>query len=192
MGQTGSRRLTYDDVLRERPETNTFEELIDGELVVSPAPSFEHQVAVNFLHLRLGNWGLANDALAITGPFDLLVEPTTVVQPDVFLVGPDQPQTLARPLTYPPVLCVEVLSPSNRRHDLVRKRAIYERFGVRELWFVDLDAPTIEQVVLGDDGHYGPSRLHTPGDTLASATIVGLTVDVDEIVGTDAPWRGSR
>ncbi|HEX9767424.1 MAG TPA: Uma2 family endonuclease [Nitriliruptorales bacterium] len=183
MGETGTRGLTYDDVVRTRPETNRFEELIDGELVVSPGPTIGHQRAVGAIFLHLAMWARANGAEAFTGPFDVYVEATTVVQPDVLVLGPDQPKDIERPLRYPPLLCVEVLSPSNRAHDLVKKRAIYERFGVRELWFVDLDSGRVEQVVLGPDGTYGRSTMHAAGDAITSAVLDGLTVPAAEALG---------
>jgi Uma2 family endonuclease len=183
MGETGTRGLTYDDVVRTRPETNRFEELIDGELVVSPGPTIGHQRAVRALIVALDTWARAHGAEAFTGPFDVFVEPTTVVQPDVLVLGPDQPKDIERPLRYPPMLCVEVLSPSNRAHDLVRKRAIYERFGVPVLWFVDLDGQLVEQVVLGSDGAYGRSAIHTPGDTIVCGVLPGLTIATHEALG---------
>lgn len=183
MGETGTRGLTYEDVLRTRPETNRFEELIDGELVVSAAPSVDHQRASGAIFFALTLWARDRGAEAFSGPFDVYVEPTTVVQPDVLVLGPDQPKDIERPLKFPPVLCVEVLSPSNRAHDLVRKRAIYERFGVPELWFVDLDSQHVEQVVLGPDGSYGRSAMHAPGDTITSQVLDGFTLATHEALG---------
>ena len=56
-----------------------------------------------------------------------------------------------------PDLVVEVSSPSTRRTDVVRKRALYERFAVPEYWFVDLDADRIEVYLLEGDRYPTPT-----------------------------------
>lgn len=183
MGETGQRRLTYDDLLA-RPETMLREELIDGELVLSPSPSWSHQRVVRELVLELGQWSREHGGEVGVGPVDVLVDRHTVVQPDVFAYAPGAvPEVLERPLRLPPSLAVEVLSPSNRSHDLVRKRAIYERFGVRELWFVDVGPGIVEQVVATEPGTFGPSRMYDRASQLVSQTLPGLCLEVVAIVG---------
>ena len=54
----------------------------------------------------------------------------------------------------PPDLVIEVLSPSNRGHDLLTKRALYARAGVREYWLVDPDARTVEILTLDRDAFH--------------------------------------
>jgi Uma2 family endonuclease len=41
-----------------------------------------------------------------------------------------------------PDLVGEVLSPSNRSHDLVKKKDLYEKFGVKEYWTIDPETKT--------------------------------------------------
>jgi Uma2 family endonuclease len=54
----------------------------------------------------------------------------------------------------PPDLVIEVHSPSNRGHDLLTKRSLYARAGVREYWIVDPDARTIELLALDRDAFH--------------------------------------
>ena len=184
MGETGERRLTYDDLLG-RPETSRFEELIDGELVVSPSPTWVHQRVVRELTYELVTWSREHGGEVGVGPVDVLVDLNTVVQPDLFAYAPGAvPEMLERPLRDPPGLVVEILSPGNRAHDLVRKRAIYERFGVRELGFVDVEAGAVEQVVASEQGTFGASRMHERGGEFVSDVLPGLRLAVTAIVGS--------
>ncbi len=172
---------TYDDLVRTRPASNRFEELIDGELIVSPAPEVAHQLAVGEVFARLREYTREHGGRAMTGPADILVEPTKVVQPDVLLISAAwlERHQLVRPLTSAPDLVVEVLSPSNRRHDLIRKRAIYEQFGVPELWFADTDLRTTEACVLTD--HRYVSHEHAAGETLRAQHLDGLAIAVGDL-----------
>ena len=108
--------LTRDD-LESMPDDGHRYELVDGTLLVSPAPGLAHQLAA----LRM--WQLidearASDQLAITAPFDVVLSHTTVFQPDVLLA----PRTAftQRQLDGPPTLAVEVLSPPVVRLPLPR------------------------------------------------------------------------
>jgi Uma2 family endonuclease len=81
----------------------------------------------------------------------------------------------------PPDLVVEVPSPSTRRYDLITKRAHYERIGVAEYWFVDLDADHAEVHRLVD-GRYGPPALAGWGGELRPPHLPGLVVVVDDVL----------
>ena len=65
-----------------------------------------------------------------------------------------------------PDLVVEVLSPSNREHDLVKKKNLYEKFGVKEYWIVDPQTKATIGYTL-DSGKYEtmttqPGSMHSP------------------------------
>jgi Uma2 family endonuclease len=74
------------------------------------------------------------------------------VQPDLIAILPGWQGTLPkRGIHGAPDLLIEVLSPSNRGHDLLTKRALYARAGVREYWIVDPEARTLEILTLDRD-----------------------------------------
>ena len=54
----------------------------------------------------------------------------------------------------PPLLVVEVSSPSTRRHDGTTKRDIYQRAGVPSCWLVDPDEPSVQVLELDARGRY--------------------------------------
>ncbi len=133
--------------VRELPDDGKRYEVVDGELLVTPAPRYDHQRAVGALHLALHPYvAQARLGEVVMSPADIEFDPATLVQPDVFvvpLVGGRRPKTWAdiRGL----LLAVEVLSPSTARADRTTKRRRYQRAGVPEYWVVDLDARLVER-----------------------------------------------
>src|SRR5919198_542289 len=135
--QTG---LTYQD-LQAFPEDNLRREIIDGELIVTAAPATRHQRVVTKLVLRLGTCCEEHGGEVLPAPYDVYFSEANVVEPDVVYVREENRVRLEKKfLRAAPDLVVEVSSPTTRRLELVRKRELYERFGVPEYWFVDLDA----------------------------------------------------
>ena len=124
-------------------------ELIDGELLVTPAPRSAHQVACAELWSLLDAY-LAREPVgtAFMSPSDIELRPDSVTQPDVFVV-PRETTLAADALEWSDVksllLAVEVLSSSSMRTDRVEKRVFYLGNGVEEYWIVDLDARVFEQ-----------------------------------------------
>ena len=141
--------LTYAD-LEGMPDDGHRYELVDGVLVVTPAPSTLHQrCAYRLAALLLGAAGADHDVLG--APYDYLVGPTTLLQPDV-LVARREDLGEAR-LELPPLLVVEVLSPSTRLTDLGTKRLAYEAAGVPAYWLVDPHEPSLTVLRL-HEGRY--------------------------------------
>jgi len=124
-------------------------ELLDGELLVTPAPTPAHQIAIAKLFVRLFAYcERENIGIALTAPADIELAPETIMQPDIFVV-PNDVVPADEPLRWPHVrrllLAVEVLSPSTLRQDRVAKRDFYLANGVEEYWIVDTNARIIER-----------------------------------------------
>ena len=150
VGLPQSRALTRDD-LDAMPEDGHRYELIDGILVVTPSPSYRHQSAAGQLYLLLTT-ACSNDLKVLFAPFDVVLADDTVVEPDLLVARRDD--FTERDLPGPPLLAVEVLSPSTRRFDLLLKRSRYEAAGCHSYWVVDPDVPTFTAWELRD-GAYG-------------------------------------
>ena len=129
-------------------------EIHDGELCVTPAPSFEHQVILsNLLRVLFRHVPDVAPGLVLPAPTDVLLsdrsDETTIVQPDILYIAPDRVAlTSRRGVEGGPTLAVEILSPSTRTIDRVTKRGLYARYGLPCLWLVDPDAHAIETFVL--------------------------------------------
>lgn len=124
-------------------------ELLHGELLVTPAPTAAHQLAVLDLAARLREYcGSEGVGVALMSPADIELAPESVMQPDVFVI-PNAAIPADEPLRWPHVrsllLAVEVLSPGSMRQDRVEKREFYLANNVDEYWIVDLDARVIER-----------------------------------------------
>jgi Uma2 family endonuclease len=179
---TATRGLTYAD-LERFPDDGLRREIIDGELFVTAAPILRHQRVVLRLAVAFDAYAQAHGGDVFPAPTDVYLADDTVVEPDVVLVLAANLDRLEEKFVRSaPDLVVEVSSPSTRRVDLVHKREAYERFGVPEYWFVDLDADRIDQFILAD-GSYGPPTVTERGGTVHSTVAIGLVVDVDEVVG---------
>jgi Uma2 family endonuclease len=122
-------------------------ELIDGQLIVTPAPGWTHQWAVARLWRVLDDY-LSREPVGVPmmSPSDLELEEGHITQPDVFVVpisGGRHPKAWPEVKTL--LVAVEVLSPSNARYDRVDKRKFFQRVAVPEYWVVDLDARVFER-----------------------------------------------
>ena len=138
------RRYTVDEVLAFPDDGNRYE-LVDGELLVTPAPAQTHQIVLGrlFHHLQSYLEAYPNVAIAFFSPADIIWSATEYVQPDLFVVPAGEVtgdwrdcQTL--------FLAIEVISPSSARADRFKKRRLYQRHGVHTYWIVDPDAELVE------------------------------------------------
>jgi Uma2 family endonuclease len=144
------RPFTVDD-LEAMPDDGNRYELIDGLLIVSPAPGLRHQTAVGELFVVL-NAACPPEMHVLVAPFGVRPSQTTELQPDV-LVGHLADFT-EKFLPVAPVLAVEVFSPSSVLHDLNNKKAVYQRLGVENYWVIDPMEPTLTAFELDEAGIY--------------------------------------
>jgi Uma2 family endonuclease len=128
------------EVFKALPE-GTLAELIDNQLFMSPSPAHIHQKMVKKIARKLDQVVEDNGLReVIIAPFDVFLdEAENAVQPDIVVILKNNPGTFTETGHFKgvPDLLIEILSQANRNHDLVRKKALYERFGVREYWVVD-------------------------------------------------------
>ena len=133
------RPLTRAD-LELMPDDGHRYELLDGVLVVTPAPGLAHQRAVARLHLALAH-ACTREYEVLFAPFAVVLADDTELQPDLLVAR--RTDLTARDLPAAPALAVEVLSRSTRRFDLLSKRSRYEAARTAAYWAVDPDEPSI-------------------------------------------------
>jgi Uma2 family endonuclease len=140
--------LTYAD-LAEMPDDGYRRELVDGVLLMTPAPNIAHgKCAIKLAALLID--AVVDGMNVHAAPTDWKLSDDTVFEPDVLVAKADQS---GQYLTGTPYLVVEVLSPSTKGIDLTLKRWAYERAGVPSYWIVDPVEPAITVLEL-DDGVY--------------------------------------
>lgn len=141
-----TREWTVDD-LDALPDDGLRYELVDGVLLVSPAPLVPHQLALAALQYLLT--GAAPPELRVLpAPLDITLSRTRRLQPDLVVLHRDQ-------LTGPtvegvPLLAVEVLSRSTRATDRTLKRLVLQEAGVPSYWLLDTDEPSLTVLELAD------------------------------------------
>jgi Uma2 family endonuclease len=151
-----ARRYTVQEVL-DFPDDGNRYEVVQGELLVSPAPRHRHQIILARLFIRLQGYleGLGISDSVLWSPADITWgkhprDAEDLVQPDLFVPDPDKPGKewldIARL-----ELAVEALSPSSLRADRVVKRKTYQRHGVKTYWVIDDDAKLVEVWRPGDE-----------------------------------------
>lgn len=124
--------------LEAMPDDGNRYELIDGMLVVSPAPSWGHQEMGLTAYIVLRE-ACPRDKRVLAAPFAVQTAFDSEVQPDV-LVARFSDLT-PKHLPVAPLLAVEVLSHSTALHDRNTKKAHYERMGVPSYWLLDPTEP---------------------------------------------------
>lgn len=141
--------LTAED-LDAFPDDGNRYELLDGYLLVSPAPNVRHQVVATALLVLLHS-AAPRHLRVLPAPTEWRASPGNTFQPDLLVA--DRSAFGPARLEAAPLLVVEVLSPSNRITDLTLKRAAYERAGVEWYWVVDPESPSLNVLHL-DAGAY--------------------------------------
>ena len=131
---------TIMEVYKTLPE-GTLAELIDNVIYMSPSPISKHQVILNKINVQLYNHLEKNKiGVVYVAPLDVyLDEESNALQPDISVVLNEGKARVDENgyVHGAPDLIVEILSSGNREYDLVKKKALYERFGVKEYWVVD-------------------------------------------------------
>jgi Uma2 family endonuclease len=174
-------RYTEHDLEEVREVTTDRVELLEGEIVVTPAPALLHQTILSNLHVvfraSIHDTGQGHVYLA---PVDVVLSEDTIVQPDLVVVLADRRSVLTeKRIEGTPSLVVEVISPTTGVRDIVQKREIYARYGVPEYWIVD---QTLLQVTVCSDPHGGQYlSVQTAIDAVVSATIPDLATTTAEV-----------
>lgn len=139
-----ARRYTASEVLAFPPDRNRYE-VVQGELLVTPAPSQPHQIVLENLFVRLREYvhAVPNVAHVFFAPADIIWNEEEYVQPDLFVVPAHEVTGDWRDCRTL-LLAVEIVSPSSGRADRVTKRRLYQQRGVATYWVVDYGAGLVE------------------------------------------------
>lgn len=174
--------FTYGDY-RHWPDEERWE-LIDGQAyAMSPAPTRLHQEFVVELARQIGNALQHHPCRVYVAPFDVRLprrneaddQVDTVVQPDVAVIC-DPRKLDDKGCRGAPDWIIEILSPASATHDQIRKRALYERHGVREYWLLHPVDRVLTIYRLGEDGAYGAPDIRALDEPTPVVAIPGLEI----------------
>ena len=177
-----TKKQTYRDY-EALPEGAPFQ-LIDGELVMTPSQTVNHQQIIRNLAVLLHHY-ITERALGevIFAPIDVCLTEDDVYQPDVIFISNERKQIIQERIKGVPDLIVEVLSPSNAYLDLVRKKNVCEATGVREYWIVDPMEKSIDVFENIGKEFRNAARARHAG-TVTSKILSGFTVSLDQCFQT--------
>ena len=166
--------FTYQDYLTW-PDDQRWE-IIDGFAYnMSPAPDWDHQRIVINLSEFLNTTLRGKKCIPMAAPFEVVLSEKNVVQPDVFVLC-DQSKNKKKCVEGAPDLVIEVLSPSTSHKDQTKKKAIYERYGVKEYLIFDPVYLCVYQNILGENGKFLPHNYFHDQEELPLHSLPGLTI----------------
>jgi Uma2 family endonuclease len=116
------------------PDDGRRYELLDGAIVMTPAPGKPHQWAAQQLFVRL-NAAAPAGLDVFMAPLDVVLATGDILEPDVLVITDRDPRGTV--VTEVPLLAVEVLSPSSRKRDVGDKLTAYRDAGVPSYWVID-------------------------------------------------------
>lgn len=142
-------KLDYDD-LAHAPDDGKQYELLDGDLFVTPSPSPLHQRVSKRLQRQLERYFEERKLGEVfNAPLDVILTRHDVVEPDLVVVI-NLEQVSKRGIEGPPLLAVEILSPSTADRDRTLKAKRYEATGIPHYWIVDIESQRIDCYRLTD------------------------------------------
>ena len=176
--------------LKERKTVKDYEalpegapyQLIDGELVMSPAPNPFHQELLKRIFLRFYKVIEETEkGKVLFAPIDVYLDEENAFQPDLVVLLKDSLGKITeKGVEGAPDMVVEVLSPSTAYYDLRKKKEVYEKAGVKEYWIVDPDMEEIE-VYVNEGGNFRIFSKAKKQGRVRSSLIRNLEIELKDL-----------
>jgi Uma2 family endonuclease len=173
--------LTVADYMK-LPDDGPRYELIEGELLMAPAPTRYHQEISFNLTLILGNHVRKKRIGKIyTAPFDVIFDEHNVLQPDIIFFSNARSSALTKAgASGAPDLAIEIISAGAEKRDREQKRKIFARTGVEELWLILPDRRRVEIYRLQENPER-PASVITVAGRFESRLFPGLTIKAAQV-----------
>jgi Uma2 family endonuclease len=154
-------------------------EIHEGELIMVPAPATRHQRISWKIEYIMGGFIEENNlGTILDAPTDVVLAEDVVVQPDILYISKERSNIIkTQAVMGAPDLVVEIASPSTSFHDTVKKRKLYQRYGIKEFWLVFPEENAIEVMIL-EDGVYSEFASAKEEGKVTSKVLSGLEVDL--------------
>jgi len=177
-----AKRWTYEEYYKLEDDQRY--EIINGRLLMAPAPDLWHQDWLNGLNIFITQYVRRKKlGRLFIAPVDVVLDAQNTVQPDlVFVAAKNEGILQPRAIFGTPDMVVEIVSPSSKRRDRHDKMNLYPRFGVKEYWIGDAGSRSLEILVLVK-GRYELRCSAEEKGKLSSLVLTGLKFDLAEIRG---------
>ncbi len=173
-------RFTYDDYLKT-PDDKRYE-LIEGELIMTPSPVTYHQwISKNILYELESVIRVKKTGKVFYAPCDVHLDNENVFQPDIMFISKERLSIIGeKNVQGAPDLVVEILSEATAYNDLIKKKKLYAKFGVREYWIVDPGEKSVEIYSL-EGKEFNLSSRFSINDNLESPLLTGLKIELSSV-----------
>ena len=132
-------KLTFEDFAKLPEREGTPYELDEGELLLEASPALRHNLIRQRIAMKLMEFVDSHDLGVVAEEVDFQLGPDTVRNPDVAFIASDHLKKIdldSSPVEGAPTLAVEVISPTNRAEDMVKKIHQYLRAGSAAVWLI--------------------------------------------------------
>ncbi|HAS17553.1 MAG: restriction endonuclease [Nitrospirae bacterium RIFCSPLOW2_12_42_9] len=177
---TEKKKYTYEDYLKTPDDVRY--ELIEGDLLMTPSPVTKHQRILRELGFELLSFVRVKDLGEIfLAPFDVHLDNENVVEPDILFISKQRLHIIGeKNVQGPPDLVIEILSESTANRDLVQKKRLYAKFGVKEYWIV-IPGEEIVEIYTLKDALYVLCKSFGKENAIESPLLKGLKIDLKKI-----------
>jgi len=178
----GTRQKIYTYADYEKLPEGAPYQLIEGELVMSPAPIPSHQITLQNISDTLGPFVRKNKlGKVIVSPIDVYLSDTDTFQPDIIFLSNERLSRIGeKRIEGAPDLVIEILSPSTGYYDLTHKKRMYEVSGVLEFWSVDYSERAIE-VFENSNGEFQLIAKTRERGIIQSKLLPGFTIETADV-----------
>jgi Uma2 family endonuclease len=186
MAQESFKREPKSDRIKEQlseyGETERYETIAGIRYDMKPSPLIDHQVLVTRLWQAIDQT-CDLDGIIVVAPMDVHFDEDNIVQPDVIFISNANLSIIhGKKIHGTPNLLIEILSPSSGAHDKIRKKALYEKFGVPEYWIVDPILKTVDRFAL-NDGNMQLLETYGEEDRIESDLLPCIQIRLSEVFG---------
>lgn len=187
MEQPIEKYYTYTDILSWGEDVRA--EIIYGDLYMMSPPLRIHQEVSGELFGQIRDFLKDKPCKVYAAPFgvrplerdgDTPDDVDTVVEPDITVVC-DHSKLDDRGCKGAPDFIIEILSPSNAKHDRFVKLNLYQRAKVREYWIVDPQNYTVDVFLLDENGLLSLSEIYTREDMVKVTVLPGCEIDLSKV-----------
>nr|HET6903669.1 Uma2 family endonuclease [Ktedonobacteraceae bacterium] len=170
---------TYDDYAALPYDGNRYE-IVNGVLLMTPAPTPEHQDIVGMIfHYLLIHVKFARLGRVFMAPIDVALSPKNTFQPDVVVIlNAHLNRVGEQKIIGAPDLVIEIASPSTAAYDRLIKYEKYARAGIAEYWIVNPTRRAVEVLVLENE-EYRSLGIFRGEQTVPSRIVPNLPVAVE-------------
>ena len=174
------KKYTVEDY-EKLPEGPPYYQLIEGKLIMSPAPTPSHQRVSIRLSVKLFNYVKEKTkGEVLYSPIDVFLDEENAYQPDIVVIlQGSRARITEKGIEGPPDIVVEILSPSTAYYDLTEKKDVYEQVGVKEYWILDPLRKTFEIYANSQKGFKLISKAKEEGKV--KSELLDLELDIKEV-----------